>query len=91
MTFFFAFQFLGGGPKPLGPPPLDTRLCLHYIKLTVKMDADLCLGDNLILLDVLQKHQTFKVNLQLPIVISKKIIIYYARKKLPDPPIINTV
>ena len=24
--FFFAFQFLGGGPRPLGPP-LDTRLC----------------------------------------------------------------
>ena len=24
MTFFFAFQFLGGGGQP--PPPLDTRL-----------------------------------------------------------------
>ena len=39
------------------------------------MDADLCLGDNLILFRCFAKHQTFKVNLQLPIVISKKIII----------------
>ena len=42
------------------------------------MDAHLCLRDNLILFNVLQKHQTFKVNLQLPIVISKKILFRHA-------------
>ena len=36
------------------------------------MDADLCLGNNLILFRCFAKHQTFKVNLQLLIVISKK-------------------
>ena len=36
------------------------------------MDADLCLGDNLILFRCFAKTETFKVNLQLPIVISKK-------------------
>ena len=36
MTFFLAFQFLGGGGRPLGSPSLDTRLgciVLYYIVL----------------------------------------------------------
>ena len=40
MTFFFAFQFLGGGPGPLGPPPhLDTRLVLLMLDLSAAFDT----------------------------------------------------
>ena len=38
-AFFFAFQFLGGGPRPLGPP-LDTRLIKeNVLKLEDKYNA----------------------------------------------------
>ena len=47
-------------------------VCLQYVKSTVK--TDVCLKDNLILLRCFAK--TSKVNLQLPIVILKKSIIY---------------
>ena len=39
--FFFAFQFLGeGGPGPLGPPPLDTRLHWRNIRLSFCSSSD---------------------------------------------------
>ena len=38
----------------------ETYVCLHYIKLTVKMDADLCLMDNLILFRCFAKRSNFQ-------------------------------
>ena len=38
----------------------ETYVCLHYIKLTVKMDADLCLRDNLIPFRCFAKTSNFQ-------------------------------
>ena len=45
----------------------ETYVCVHYIKLTVKMDVDQCLRDNLILFRCFAKTSNFQSKLPIEI------------------------